>query len=220
MSKDRDRRDNNKYRRKTDRFDKRRDHKSYSHKKFEEYVIVLDYLPRGHIESRSRSFKTEPIIQSVGTNYFTLLELVPRKSYKSKIKVKDKLYIGPETREMVDHIKGRISYDELTANAKFELEDTIKKVIKENEERFVEFFNNARPITTRMHQLELFPGVGKKIMWEILNARKKAKFGSFKDISERVSKVPEPESMILKRIISELQGDDKYYIFIRPPHER
>jgi len=189
-------------------------------KKFEDYVIVLDYLPRGHAESRAKSFKTEPIIQSIGINYFTLLELVPRKSYKSQIKIRDKLYIGSGQRDIIDHIKGRISYDELTANAKFELEDTILNIIRDNEEQFVNFFNNSRPITTRKHQLELLPGIGKKLMWDIINERKKAKFKNFKDLTERVSKIGEPDIMIMKRVLIELKNTDKYYIFIRPPHEK
>ncbi|MHA1233140.1 MAG: DUF655 domain-containing protein [Candidatus Helarchaeota archaeon] len=197
-----------------------KDAKSASNKKFEEYVIVLDYLPEGHAESRAKTFKTEPIIQAIGVDYFTLLELVPRKSHKSDIKIKDKLYIGSGHRDKIDHIKGRISYDELTATAKFEIDDTILHIIHENEQKFVDFFNNARSITTKMHQLELIPGIGKKLMWEIINERKKGNFKSFKDIRERVSKIGEPDIMIKKRILMELQNADKYYLFIRHPFEK
>ncbi|MBD3227222.1 MAG: DUF655 domain-containing protein [Candidatus Lokiarchaeota archaeon] len=211
--------DDDKFKRKYYKRDNRRFKKDRK-KKFEKHVIVLDYLPRGNVETRSKSFKTEPIIQSVGVDYFTLLELVPRRSYKRKIAIKDKLYIGSGQREIVDHIKGRITYDDLTANARFELEETIARIIKENEEKFVNFFNNARPITTRMHQLELLPGIGKKIMWDIINERKRSKFKNFKELNERVSKLPDPQDMILKRILMELQGSDKYYLFIRPPYEK
>jgi putative nucleotide binding protein len=36
-------------------------------------------------------------------------------------------------------------------------------MVKEQEERFVEFFNKAEPITTKLHQLELLPGIGKRL---------------------------------------------------------
>ncbi|MHA1271670.1 MAG: DUF655 domain-containing protein [Candidatus Helarchaeota archaeon] len=209
--------DSDKSKRKYNRYDDNRHIKQSSNKKFEDYVIVLDYLPRGHAETRAHTFKSEPIIQSIGINYFTLLELVPRKSYKHNIKIRDKLYIGSGQRDAVDHIKGRISYDELTANAKFELEEVVLSIIRENEKKFVDFFNNARSITTRKHQLELLPGIGKKLMWEIINARKSKPFDSFKDISERVSKIGDPDLMIFKRILMELENTDKYYLFIRPP---
>ena len=37
-----------------------------------------------------------------------------------------------------------------------------------------------------MHMLELLPGVGKKHMWEIIEARKDKPFESFEDIKNRV----------------------------------
>ena len=220
MSRDKYNQGESKNRKRYSKYNNNTHSKTQHPKKFEDYIIVLDYLPRGHVESRTRSFKSEPIIQAIGTNYFTILELVPRKSHINKIKIKDKYYIGSGQREIIDHIKGRISHNELTANAKFELEDTISKIIKDNEERYVNFFSNSKPITTRMHQLELLPGIGKKIMWEIINERKKSRFDSFKDISARISKIPDPEIMILKRVLTELENEDKYYIFIRPPFEK
>ena len=36
-----------------------------------------------------------------------------------------------------------------------------------------EFFNNAPAISTRFHVLELLPGLGKKLMHEILDERRK-----------------------------------------------
>ncbi|MHA1628104.1 MAG: DUF655 domain-containing protein, partial [Candidatus Baldrarchaeia archaeon] len=78
-----------------------------------------------------------------------------------------------------------------------------------------------QPITMRMHQLELLPGIGKKIMWEILEERKKKPFESFKDLTSRI-KMPDPVKAIVKRILIELEGEDKYYLFVRPfkPQQR
>jgi putative nucleotide binding protein len=86
--------------------------------------------------------------------------------------------------------------------------------VKKSEKRFVDFFNNAQPLSTRMHQLELLPGLGKKHMWEVVEARKEKPFESFADIKKRVKLMPDPEKVIIKRIILELQGSEKHRIFV------
>ncbi|TFG05994.1 MAG: DUF655 domain-containing protein [Promethearchaeota archaeon] len=185
-------------------------------KKYEEFAVILDYMPRGHPDDKKPPYAREPIIQVVGDTFFTLLELIPKKSVKTPFNIRDRIFIGKGPRSIIDHVKGRISYDELTASAKFELPEVIQDIIKKNELQFIAFFNEARPLTTRMHQLELLPGVGKKLMWDILEERKKQLFKDFKDLSERV-KLSHPIQTIEKRIITELQGADKYRVFTRHP---
>jgi putative nucleotide binding protein len=65
-----------------------------------------------------------------------------------------------------------------------------------------------------MHALELLPGIGKKSMWQIINARERKPFTSFKDIQDRTS-VGDPIKVIAKRILDELTGGEKYRIFSR-----
>jgi putative nucleotide binding protein len=65
-----------------------------------------------------------------------------------------------------------------------------------------------------MHALELLPGIGKKSMWQIINAREKKAFSSFKDIESRTS-IGDPVKVIAKRILDELGGGEKYRIFSR-----
>jgi putative nucleotide binding protein len=65
-----------------------------------------------------------------------------------------------------------------------------------------------------MHQLELLPGLGKKHMWEIIQAREDKPFENFVDIKARVKLMPDPEKTIVKRIISELEGNEKHHIFV------
>jgi putative nucleotide binding protein len=191
-----------------------------SNKKYEEYAYVLHYMPKGHPDDKKPMYAREPIIQVLGDTFFTLLELIPRKNIS--IKIRERIFIGKGPRSVIDHVKGRISYDELTASAKFEIPEVIHEIVKADEAnktrqgRFIQFFNEARPLTTRMHQLELLPGIGKKIMWDILNERKKTPFKDFKDLSERV-RIPDPYAIIEKRVIAEMQGSDKYRIFTRPP---
>ena len=180
----------------------------------DEYVIVLDFLSSGHSMGRR-----EPIAQVLGTRHFSLLEVVVR--YDIKIKSGDKLYIGGDKREQVERIKRRIKTRDLTNFAKSELPFIVEGLIKENEEMFVEFFNNSRPLTTRLHQLELLPGVGKKHMWEIIKQRKVEKFKSFDDIKARIKLIPNPASTINKRIMVELETDDiRYRLFVAGPVKR
>ncbi len=176
----------------------------------EDYAIVLDYLAKG----KSTSFKSEPLAQLIGTKYFTLLEVVP----KADLKASDEVYIGKETRDKIDYIKRRISYKELTNNSISELEKVLEDIVKKNEQKFVDFFNNSNPITLKRHQLELLPGLGKKHLFNILDERRNEPFKSYADLEKRVHLMPNPVKIIVKRILQELEEmDDKHYLFVRPP---
>lgn len=175
----------------------------------DKWAIVLDFLPEGH----PGLGKPEPIAQAVGEKYFSLLEVVSRKDIE--LEVGDRIYIGEGTREKVKYIKKSISLEELTTLARSELEGVIKDLINEADERFVNFFNNATPISTRMHSLELLPGIGKKHMWEIIEARKEKPFESYEDLKERVPSIPDPKKLLFKRIMTELKGEDpRHRIFV------
>ena len=111
--------------------------------------------------------------------------------------------------------------NDLTSFARSELPFVVEKLIKENEQMFVEFFNNSRPLTTRLHQLELLPGIGKKHMWEIIKQRKIEKFKSFDDIKKRIKLMPDPSNAIQKRVVEELQTDNiRYRLFVSGPVRR
>jgi len=176
----------------------------------EDYAIVLDYLATG----KSASYKSEPIVQLIGTESFTLLEAVPKKS----LKILDKVYIGKDKRDEIDFIKRRVAFKELTSTAAGELSKVVKQLVLEKKEKYLEFYNKCGAITIKRHQLELIPGLGKKHMQDILKQRQIKPFESFEDITERVKLMPDPVQAIVKRIIEELEaGDIKYYLFVRPP---
>jgi len=124
--------------------------------KIEEHALVLDFLPRG----KSSSFKTEPLAQVLGIEFFTLLEVIPKEGIS--LKAGEKVYIGKEDREKVEFIKRRIHFKFLTSNSVAEIEKMIEKIVTDREKYFVDFFNNSRSITIKRHQLELLPGLGKK----------------------------------------------------------
>ncbi|MBN2203238.1 MAG: DUF655 domain-containing protein [Candidatus Aenigmarchaeota archaeon] len=177
-------------------------------------VIVLDFLSRGHSTGRQ-----EPIAQVIGNKYFSLLEVVVRKEVV--LKPGDLVYIGESKRDQIDHIKRRITVRDLTTFAKSEVPFVVEKLVDENEIRFVDFFNKAQSITTRLHQLELVPGVGKKHMWDIIKERKSGPFTSFDDIKKRIKLMPDPKSSVIKRIMEELEDDNiRYRLFVAGPVKR
>jgi putative nucleotide binding protein len=51
-------------------------------------------------------------------------------------------------------------------------------------------------------------------MWQIVNAREKKQFTSFKDIQERTN-TSDPVKVLAKRIVDELSGEGKYRLFTR-----
>jgi putative nucleotide binding protein len=177
----------------------------------EENAIVLDYLSRGY----SSSYQGEPLAQALGRSFFSLLELVPREGMV--LKLRQEIYIGPEERKEIKYIKGKIEYSKLTSTAKAELSDAVKKIISGNEKRYVDFFNKAGPITLRKHQVELLPSIGKKHMWDILEQREKKPFESFEDLTERVHLMPDPARVLTERVLEEIKGTPKYYLFVKPP---
>jgi putative nucleotide binding protein len=177
-------------------------------KTYEDYAVVLDFLPQGY--PTEKGFKRTPIVQLFGETHLSLLEAIPRGHITSH----ERVFIGKGDRRKINHIKRRLTYDDLTSSAKAELPYAVEEVVERSEQRFVDFFNTCRPITIRFHQLELLSGVGKKLMNEILNQRRRDKFTGFDDVKKRIPSVPDPKKMIAKRIVLEMKGEDKYRIFV------
>ena len=178
----------------------------------EENAIILDFLPNGYpLDERPMYMKT-PVAQAIGKEHFVLLELVPKKEVY--LQLYEEVYIGEGKRDKIHHIVGKLPMSKLTRTAESELGFIIKDIVKKNEKMFVDFFNNAKPLSTRMHQIELLPGVGKKHMWEIINAREEKPFESLDDIKKRVNLIPDPEKLIIKRIMLELEGTEKHKLFV------
>ena len=181
-------------------------------KKRETHVHILDYLPYGHPEDSRPVYQKKPLVQAVGEAKFVLMELSPK---KDKIPaVYERVYIGEGERDVIDHVIKRLRYTELTQTAKVELPYILEKMVKEDEERFIRAFNEAKPITTRLHTLDLMPGIGKKLMWAIVEEREKGEFSGFEDLTKRVKGLHHPEKIIAKRIEEEIMEENmKYKIF-------
>lgn len=182
-------------------------------KKREEEAIVLDFLPNGYATDTRPSHLKTSIAQAIGKNNLAILELVPRKGIF--LQPYEEVYVGDQKREKIHHVIGKIPISKLTATAKAELEHVVKQLVKTHEDEFIEFFNKSQPLSTRMHSLELLPGLGKKHMWEIVEERRGEPFTSYEDLKTRVKLIPDPEKLIIKRILKELEGEEKYLLFVK-----
>jgi len=174
----------------------------------EEYALVLDYLPYGYPLDN----KIMPLAQAIGIKNFTLLQLIPRRGIK--LEIGEQVYIGEGKRDKIYYIQGRMPENKLTETTKQQLQEFIEKKINENEKKFVEFFNTAEAINTRLHQFELLPGFGKKHTESILEERNKKLFDSMGDLKNRVANLPDPKKAIEKRMVEEITGREKYHLFL------
>ena len=179
----------------------------------EDLAIVLDFLPNGYPFDTRPMHRKSAIAQAISKINFTLLELIPKKGIT--LQPNQEVYIGEGKRDEIHHVSGRIPLSKLTQTAKHELEFVVEKLVKADEKKYVDFFNKAGPISTRRHQIELLPGIGKKHMWEILDERKEKEFESFEDIRNRVKLIPDPLKAVIKRVLMEINGEDKFKIFTR-----
>ena len=181
----------------------------------EEYAYILDYLPYGRTDDNRPMYQKKPLAQGIGEKHFVLMEMMTKENAAPRSH--DRVYIGDGDRPVIDHVKRRIIYTELSHSAQMELPSVIEKIIVSDEQRFLNFFNDAYPITTRLHMLELLPGIGKKLMWAIIDERKKGKFESIAQLISRVKGLHTPEKLIMNRVLEELKDENiKYRVFTTP----
>ena len=126
-------------------------------RKYEEYAYVLDYSSQG--KSKTVRGRDGVMIIALGEERLTLLEILGVED--STFDVGEKIYIGKEGRTKVQSVLGKLDYEQTTGSAQSELDNVVKTIVTENEERFVNYINNAQPLTPRRHSLELIPGIGK-----------------------------------------------------------
>jgi putative nucleotide binding protein len=173
-------------------------------------VIVLDYLPHGRPDDDRPQYKKPALIHAIQRDTFHLVECVLADDAD--------VSIGDETTVDSDEIEEvrDTTFDDLTSSARSEIEYAVGEIIDTDEQRFVDHYNEAQPITLRLHQLNLLPGIGKKLRNNILEKRKRRPFDSFEDIEDRVSGLHNPRDILVKRIHEEIREDDlKYRSFVR-----
>ena len=176
-------------------------------------AVVLDYLAHGLSDDARPQYEKSPAGYAMRIDDFQLYEVAFDEAVRLTIG-SDVIVEPPEERDVVIECQ-EVEYDDLSSGAKTELEYVVEDLVEEHEQRFVDFYNDAQPITLRLHQLNLLPGIGKKLRNGILDERKRKPFESFEELSERVSGLHDPDEIIVERILEELRDDDlKYQTFV------
>lgn len=175
-------------------------------------AVVLDFLPHGRADDDRPRYQKSPIAYAVGDHDFGLYELVLESD--ADINIGDRVVLEPrEERRGISKTQS-ISYSDLSGGAQSEIDYAVAEIIDADEQRFVDFYNDAQPITLRLHQLNLLPGIGKKLRNNILDERKRGPFEGFDDLEERVSGLHKPKEVLVERILEEIRDTDlKYRIF-------
>jgi putative nucleotide binding protein len=176
-------------------------------------AVILDHLPHGRADDDRPRHRKSPLAYALGERDFRLFELTLADD--ADVSIGDRVVIGPTgKRDAVDGFK-QVTYDDLSNTGVGELEYAVEAIVDGDEERFVDFYNDAQPITLRLHQLNLLPGIGKKLRNNVLDQRKRGPFESFEEVEERVSGLHRPKEVLVERILEELRDDDlKYKTFV------
>ncbi len=179
-------------------------------RKYEEHAYVLDFNPRG--KSTTIKGRDGIIVTAIGEDRLTLLEILGVPS--STFEIGEKIYIGKEGRTKVLSVLGKLDYEHISSSSQTELPSVVENIVTENESKFVEYLNNAQPLTPRIHALELIPGIGKTYMKIMLEERDKKKFESYDDLQERVG-FKDPIRHISDRIMDEITGESRMNLFVK-----
>ena len=178
------------------------------------FGVVLDLLPHGRSDADEPQYRRSPVAYAVGVEDFSLYELTLEES--ADVSIDDRIQIKPDFEEGIN--RGRqVDYDGLSDGARSELDYVVEEIVEADERRFVDFYNDAQPVTLRLHQLNLLPGIGDKLRDNILDQRKRKPFESFEDLEDRVSGLHDPKQVLVDRIFQELtEAEDlKYRLFVR-----
>ncbi len=174
-------------------------------------AIVLDFLPHGRTEDDRPQYQKQALAYALGIDEFDLYELVVGDG--ADVNIGD--HVDVYDSDLAERVN-EVEYDDLSSGAQSELDYAVEDLVYAKEDRFVDFYNDAQPITLRLHQLNLLPGIGKKLRNTILDERERQPFDSFEDLEARISGLHDPADILVERILEELKEEDlKYRTFVR-----
>ncbi|WP_435349637.1 DUF655 domain-containing protein [Haloarchaeobius sp. HRN-SO-5] len=174
-------------------------------------AVVLDIFPNGRSSDGRPGYDREPLAYALGTRDFGLYEVIFDDT--PEVGIDDEVSVDPPG-ENVGRVR-TVEYEDLSSGAQSELEYVVADIVERDEGQFVSFYNDAQPITLRLHQLNLLPGIGKKLRNSILDERKRKPFDDFEDLEERVAGLHDPQGVLVERILEELRDEDlKYKAFV------
>lgn len=179
-------------------------------RRYEEFARVISVNRRGRaVTSRGRD---GTIVTAIGENRFTLLEMIGAEG--ATFEIGERICVDREQESKVTLVLGKVRYERLSDQARAQIRDTIEQIVDEYEDRFVEYYNKADHLTTKVHALDQFPGIGRAYTKTILEERARRKFDSFEDIAER-TKLDDPRWCIVQRIDEEVTGKTRTCLFAK-----
>ena len=179
-------------------------------RKYEEYAYVLDFCSMA--KSKTVRGRDGIIITALGEERLTLLEILGVED--SIFDIGEKIYIGKEGRTKVQSVLGKLDYKQISGSSQSEIDNVVKTIVTENEEQFVNYINNAQPLTPRKHSLELIPGIGKTYLKLIIEEINKQRFLNYNDMEDRAG-LKEPVKHLSKRILEEIKGETQFKLFVK-----
>jgi putative nucleotide binding protein len=116
-------------------------------------AVVLDFLPHGRTEDDRPQYEKEPLAYALDVETFRLYELIVD---DDGVSIGDRVDIyDSEAFERVTEV----DFEDIPGGAQSELGYAVEDLVEAEEDRFVDFYNDAQPITLRLHQLNLLPGI-------------------------------------------------------------
>jgi putative nucleotide binding protein len=176
--------------------------------------IYEDFLPMG-VKSSDSFKKRYQVITVVGIEKFSILRCYLKNQLNT---IAIGVTINLEELKHNFQLVKKLKPTEWSSILKSDIEEFIQIIVKKDEIKYVDFFNSAHLITTKLHQLKLLPGIGEKRLVQILKIRDQQPFISFEDIELRLN--INPVELITKRIIEELETEQKYILFTKKYDER
>ncbi|MFW6448468.1 MAG: DUF655 domain-containing protein [Halobacteriota archaeon] len=173
-------------------------------------AVVLDVLAHGRSDDDRPRYRRQPVAYAMGVGDFQLYEL----GFEAAPDVAIGERIVPEAEDGPASVRP-VGYDGLSSGARAEVEYVVEEIVDEDRDRFLTFFNESQPISLRLHQLNLLPGIGEKLREAIIDERRRGPFVGFDDLEARVDGLHDPRSILIERILEEVREPDlKYYLFV------
>jgi putative nucleotide binding protein len=169
------------------------------------HLAVLTVLPPETTDEDERR------IQGVGTDHFTLLEGTFHE--ETTVAPGDRVATTDDEQGPLTSLT-RLTYETLSQDAQDRLEATVESIISTNEQRFIDYYNTAQPISLRRHQLDLLPGIAESRRNAIIRKRERRPFENFADLEDRVERLKNPQAILAERVLTELRDDVKYTLLV------
>jgi putative nucleotide binding protein len=172
----------------------------------ETHLAILTVLPPETTDDDERR------IQGVGIAHFTLLECALHDN--TTVAPGDRVALTDDEQGPHAAVTQRLTYETLSQDAQDRLEATVESIIIANEQRFIDYYNDAQPISLRRHQLDLLPGIAESRRNTIIRQRERQPFADFDDLEDRIEQLRDPHASLAERVLTELQDDVKYTLFV------